>query len=57
MTTTNLKAAFAKRFDHLSDAERAAKAARLRKLLGQVKATEHAMKNTAARMVQQAAPR
>lgn len=49
--TNAVKAAFAQRFSHLSDAERAAKAARLRKLLGQVRGAEHAMKNTAERVI------
>jgi hypothetical protein len=46
---TKLKAAFAKRFENMSDAERAAKAARLREILGRVRGAEHALRNTAER--------
>lgn len=47
--TNAVKTAFAARFAHLTDAQRAAKAARLRKILGQVRGAEHAVKNTAGR--------
>jgi hypothetical protein len=46
-----VKEAFAKRFDHLSDDERAAKAKRLREILGRIKGAEHGMLNAAERAV------
>jgi hypothetical protein len=44
-----IKAAFAKRYEAMSAEDRAAKAARLRELLGQVRGAEHALRNTQER--------